>query len=171
LNELDEEARVAMVKWMAKLARSSAPALVLIVDSSDEEVCRGLMDFRDEVVENGLKAIYPCPHDYSCPLAGSKDWCYSESRWNLPAIQQKIDVIIQHPRRTMTMSSYAFANRSFLEKQRLAAKPHQVLVGKPVDKYRKTMQIPVYCQDDGEVKKELDKAVPRISEMRGSIKQ
>ncbi len=170
LNELDEVARANMVAWMGKLARSRAPVLVLIVDSSDEQVCKGLMDFRDEVVENGMKAIYPCPHDYACPLVATNDWCYSESLWNLPAIQQKIDEIIQHPRRTMTMSSYAYANQSFLRHQRLPAKPQKVLVGKPLDKFRKDMQIPVYCQEDGEIKKELDLAVPRLQAMRGSVK-
>lgn len=167
LNELDEKARVAMGKWMAGLARSSVPALVLIVDSSDELVCRGLMDFRDEAVAKGMHAIYPCPHDLGCPLAGSKDWCYSEAVWRLPAVQQKIDKIIEHPRRTMTVSNYAFANQSFMALQNNPAHPQRILVGKPRDKFRKDLQIPVYCQENGEAYKDLRGAQEKLGYMRG----
>jgi hypothetical protein len=169
LNELDEQARDKMVKWMGKAARSPVPVVILIVDSSDEEICRGLMDFRDDIVDGGLHPLYPCPHSCECPMAGSKDWCYSEARWRLPLVQQKIDKIIMHPRRTMTMSSYAFANESFLALQTSREIKQRVLVGKPVDKFRKELQIPVYCQADGELHKDLEGARAGLSWLRGSV--
>lgn len=169
LNELGTEDLSKVSSWLKEL-KEAAPSLVLIIDSGDESLCSLFMTLRDTIVKDGLHALYPCPHDKKCPLQKNKDRCYSETHWERSKTQILVDAILEHPRRVIASSSYAFVNKSLFEKRDLSLpRVEKVLVGLPKDSRNPEKLIPIYCNKRGQFDKRgqvFEKTFPLL---RGEI--
>jgi ribosomal protein RSM22 (predicted rRNA methylase) len=72
LGELAESDRTATVErgWEA-----AAGALVVVEPGTPDGYER-VIEVRDRLIALGGTVVAPCPHDRTCPLAGSADWCH-----------------------------------------------------------------------------------------------
>jgi len=86
------------------------------------------MQFRDEIVDLGYTALYPCPKSELCPmLKRSRDWCFSEAYWQVPEIQARIDRLIPTDRRKLNVTAFGFFNGTI----EMPKTPPKVIVGRP----------------------------------------
>lgn len=138
-NELarNPKAKEAMQSIFSKLVNHPKPVLLLFVEPSNQIAARGQMELRDWIVEQGYVALYPCPHQMSCPmLERSRDWCYSEEIWQLPRTQMKIDRLMEVNRKHLTSAAYAFASPAWMKEfggDNSKIEPMATVVGKPLD--------------------------------------
>ena len=72
LGELDGDAQAATLDraWAA-----TAGALV-VVEPGTPAGYRRVLAARDRLVAAGGTVVAPCPHDRTCPLVGTEDWCH-----------------------------------------------------------------------------------------------
>lgn len=151
-NEMSSREAKNLNDSLLKMKDSSSPTLLVFNDSSEDSHCISSMQWREEMVANGFFALYPCPHNKTCPLLDSHNRCYSEGHWERSKTQVKIDEIIGHPRRVFATSGYLLANKSFLERCEYT-RPKKVLVGAPRDTQNSQRVRPIYCNKRGSIDK------------------
>jgi ribosomal protein RSM22 (predicted rRNA methylase) len=72
LGELPEGRRARTVE----LLWAAATGAVVIVEPGTPDGYLRVIAARDRLIELGGTVVAPCPHDRSCPLLGSDDWCH-----------------------------------------------------------------------------------------------
>ena len=104
------------------------PIVLLVTEPAAEGPARKAMQLRNELVEKDWQARYPCPAAHeTCPMtADSRDWCYSEFRWQPPATLQLVDRILGIRRQTLGCAGYLFTKNLEFEPSH-----SPIVVGRP----------------------------------------
>ncbi len=109
-------------------------AMVVVVDAANQNIARETMMLRDELVAGGWQALYPCPHSLACPmLERSRDWCYSEARWDLPPLQKRLDMKLEINHQVFSTGAYLLVSPAVAKDMRMG-KPKPIVVGRPLKK-------------------------------------
>jgi hypothetical protein len=129
----NKKSRAHFAAQLARLASAPVPVVLMLLDSSNESQARDIMELRDEVVSEGMRSVYPCPSDKPCPmLKDERDWCYSESKWNQPAVMRRLDRLLDVNRSRFATSGYLFCNATAANVLKLNPKSESsVIVGRP----------------------------------------
>ncbi len=129
----NKKSRSHFAGQLAKLASAPVPVVLMLLDSSNESQARDIMELRDEVVSAGMRSVYPCPSDKACPmLKDERDWCYSEAKWNQPAVMKRLDRLLDVNRSRFATSGYLFCNPTAAAAMKALPKSDtSVIVGRP----------------------------------------
>jgi ribosomal protein RSM22 (predicted rRNA methylase) len=153
-NELSKNPRAKskVYSFFKHLVKENTPALIFILDPAHSQASRVMMETRNDLVEMGLKTIYPCPHDQPCPmLARSKDWCYSEfSLSGIPHETAYMDQLLGIKRTIFASSAYVFATPAAHSKLVANQEHSAVVVGRPHKVEEKGFTY-LLCEEKGEL--------------------
>jgi hypothetical protein len=109
--------------------------IITLVEPANQDLARGAMELREELLQMGYRVLYPCPHSESCPmLERSRDWCYSEFAWERPPLMRTIDRLLEIDRQRIGCSAYLFVSPD-LEQNLLVRRPgtsQEIVVGRPL---------------------------------------
>lgn len=108
---------------LAKLWKASKQALVIIEPGTPEGYAL-ILRIREFLLKEGARIAAPCPHDLTCPLAGSERWCHMSARVERSSLHRKI--------KDNASLGYEDEKFSYLVATRLAsARPDARLIGHP----------------------------------------
>jgi ribosomal protein RSM22 (predicted rRNA methylase) len=125
------------------------PTSIIVAEPANQNPSRTAMELRDCLVEIGFEALYPCPHQQTCPMLPRKrDWCFSEARWHRPDIIEKVDKMLDINRAKINSALYFFSANCGLERNRDDLK---IVVGKP--QQRESKHIDFLLCHDGQLSK------------------
>lgn len=85
LSELSAAQQAAVVARAADSARVG----VLVIEPGTPDGYRRVLGARAELLERGWQVLAPCPHQLTCPLAGT-DWCHFAARVNRSALHRRL---------------------------------------------------------------------------------
>ena len=85
LGELADAHHAAVVDALA----ASSP-LVLVVEPGTPRGYAAVLAARDRLLAAGWHVLAPCPHDDTCPLVGSDDWCHFAVRLDRSALHRRL---------------------------------------------------------------------------------
>lgn len=132
--------------------QSGKDTIILLMEPANQYLSRAAMELRDQLLATGFQSIYPCLHSKPCPmLERTKDWCYSETSWDLPPLMKKLDSLIRINRERLRYSGHALVSPSVKEKlmPRFPEKAFPV-VGLPTQKGKDPSKFEyLVCKDDG----------------------
>ncbi|MBP6217837.1 MAG: hypothetical protein KA436_04545 [Oligoflexales bacterium] len=166
-NELssNSKARGKILEFIVELQRGGKKALIFLIEPGRDFTARAAMMLRDELVDMGLKVLYPCPHDQPCPmLLRSKDWCYSEFPSQvLPKEAQLVDKHVSMERSLLAASTYVFAtDAAYKQLGPSKSAKKEVIVGRPLLDQDTRSYEDLLCSPEGE----LLKKEPQLPEKR-----
>lgn len=148
LNEIwqDKEVSGSLQHYLSGLLQSEIPNAVVIIDSANQNLCRQLMNFRNDLCQRGWVALYPCPSgQLECPLLErGRDWCFSEMSWRQESFDSAVDKSLAVDRSNLSFSAFIFVNQAWMHKYQ-AKKRISVIVGRPIVDERVEYLI---CQKD-----------------------
>ncbi|MEO3776704.1 small ribosomal subunit Rsm22 family protein [Micromonospora sp. B11E3] len=85
LGELPAAHRSALVAQAA-----AAGALVVVVEAGTPAGHGRVLDARSAFADSGHTVLAPCPHQGTCPLSGTADWCHFAARVNRSALHRRL---------------------------------------------------------------------------------
>jgi ribosomal protein RSM22 (predicted rRNA methylase) len=85
LGELAERRRADVVRSLGQLAG----VLVLVEPGTPAGYLR-IVTARDQLIEQGMRVLAPCPHERACPIPRGRDWCHFSQRLNRTALHRRI---------------------------------------------------------------------------------
>jgi hypothetical protein len=166
ISELPETERFHLQNWICS---NPNPTMSLWLDASDEIRSKMFMKIRNEMLSKSQHIVYPCPHQKPCPLIGTHNWCYTESKWQRPAEQVTVDKVLNHPRNIFTMSAYAFAHPKAYELLSIK-RAKDVFIGAPKDTKNKQLLRPLFCNRRGSIDKRYLIKTNQLKYLRGEEK-
>jgi hypothetical protein len=122
-------------RFLKHIKGTGQSSVVILLDSANQSVARETMELRDDLINYRYNAVYPCPSPTMlCPmLERSKDWCYSEARWELPPAQQWLDWKMEINHQVFSTGGYLFTSDD-LRKTKDNEANTLVVVGRPTVK-------------------------------------
>ncbi|WP_269854226.1 small ribosomal subunit Rsm22 family protein [Streptomyces sp. RPT161] len=84
LGELTESDRESVVATAARAARA-----VLVVEPGTPDGYRRILRARQQLVDEGLGVVAPCPHNGECPVQ-DPDWCHFAARVNRSSLHRQV---------------------------------------------------------------------------------
>lgn len=135
-NELAERARSKLLNLLQNPKLLDGEGLLIVLEPANEKLARTTLEFRDQLVEMGYQALYPCLHSAPCPMLNHpKDWCFSEASWDRPKELKLVDDILESNRTKVNGVFQVFATPGLAVKlkQRYQV-PAATIVGRPVVK-------------------------------------
>ncbi|NRA46304.1 MAG: hypothetical protein HRU09_15230 [Oligoflexales bacterium] len=110
-------------------------SIISLIDRPTPESSRALMQLRDELINMGYQAVYPCPSGVAaCPmLLEEKDWCYSEFDYEPTFIQKTFQRELRLDKPMAKSSAFLFASPKLLERSTPSIGTARV-VGRPKQK-------------------------------------
>jgi ribosomal protein RSM22 (predicted rRNA methylase) len=85
LGELAESQRADVVRDLGR----QAGVLVLVEPGTPAGYLR-VVTARDQLIEQGMRVLAPCPHERACPIPAGKDWCHFAQRLNRTALHRRV---------------------------------------------------------------------------------
>ncbi len=130
--------------------------VLTIIEPANQDLARGAMELRQELVNRGYQVLYPCSHNLDCPmLERTRDWCYSEFAWERPPLVRNVDKILEIDRHRIGCAAYVFVSPDMIKDFR---QPASIVVGRPLDRnasmHSRKFEY-LLCSEDG-----LSKATP-----------
>ena len=109
--------------------QASTPRLIISLDPANEKPAKSMLAFRQQLVEEGYRMLYPCSASAECPmLGGGKDWCFSSGLWERDSGTKQVDRVLKVNRSKLSSAAFVFASPGFL-----AIQPQKrTLVGLPL---------------------------------------
>lgn len=83
---------------------------VVILEPSTRNHFDSFLGYRDRLQTLGYQILAPCPHQFSCPLAQTKDWCHDRVGFEAPTWFQDMERYLPMKNRTVTFS-YLIASK------------------------------------------------------------
>ena len=114
------------------------PMVFHIHEPANQLIARDAMEMRNFLCEIGFNPIYPCISNAPCPLLErSKDWCYTEGKFQSPQWMRKLDKYIGIDRQDIKTTAFMFVTKPVhdLIHQKKAALG--LVVGRPAVKAHK----------------------------------
>ena len=137
-NEIQKnpKARAKALKWIE--SHMHLPMVFHIHEPANQLIARDAMEMRNFLCEIGFNPIYPCISNAPCPLLErSKDWCYTEGKFQSPQWMRKLDKYIGIDRQDIKTTAFMFVTKPVhdLIHQKKAALG--MVVGRPAVKAHK----------------------------------
>ena len=137
-NEIQKnpKARTKALKWIE--SHMHLPMVFHIHEPANQLIARDAMEMRNFLCEIGFNPIYPCISNAPCPLLErSKDWCYTEGKFQSPQWMRKLDKYIGIDRQDIKTTAFMFVTKPVhdLIHQKKAALG--LVVGRPAVKAHK----------------------------------
>ncbi len=150
-NELSRnpKAQRSMLELLAQ--QTPKDTMIVILEPANQYISRAAMELRDQLVSLDYQSLYPCIHSSPCPmLLRPKDWCYSETSWDLPVALKKLDRSININRERLRYTGHVLASPSVTAKLRQRfPKGAYPIVGLPTMKGRESHHFEyLICQKD-----------------------
>lgn len=118
-NELarNKTARTTLLKIFEDRSTQDHPTLILVLEPAMQELAREAMQLRDTLTDMGYGVLYPCPQSGPCPLlTRTRDWCYSEAKWDAPPEILRLDEMLAMDRRHLSGAGYLLASPALMKK-------------------------------------------------------
>ena len=137
-NEIQKnpKARVKALKWIQ--SHMHLPMVFHVHEPANQMLARDAMEMRNFMCEIGFNPIYPCISNAPCPLLErSKDWCYTEGKFNAPQWLKKLDRYIGIDRQEIKTSAFMFVTKPVYDLVHKKKAKLGVVVGRPAIKVHK----------------------------------
>ncbi len=154
-NELsvNERARKNIAELWRNQLKKQSNQIIFTLDPANQDLSREMMQLRDELIQLGYQAIYPCPHQMPCPmLERSRDWCFSEGFWKRPNEQIMLDNLLKRDHSKLNATAMVFVSPNLATLLEPKKSPKSVIVGRPLNKKTNKIQ-KLICTPEGRLEK------------------
>lgn len=110
LNELSSSGQTRLKTGLRHMLHEDG--FVILIEPALKGTSRGILQFRDAMLDEGWHVYAPCVTRRSCPaLQNPEDWCHQSVEWQRPAFVEWIDERIGLVKRSLKYSYVVMARK------------------------------------------------------------